>query len=97
MRLHLRTAALSLLLPCYVGAQRVTARDSAWVRRTMASLTLRQKVGQMVWPSVFADYVSTSDSAWMRVRDWIAKDQVGGFTMSVGSPIEMAAKLNAMQ
>ena len=97
MRLRLRTAALTLLLPCYVGAQRVTARDSAWVRRTMASLTLRQKVGQMVWPSVFADYVSTSDSAWMRVHDWIVKDQVGGFTMSVGSPIEMAAKLNAMQ
>ena len=60
-------------------------------------MTLRQKVAQMVWPSVFADYVSTSDSAWHRIDRWIVTDQVGGFTMSVGSPMEMAAKLNAMQ
>lgn len=97
MRHRLRSAALALLLPCLAGAQHPTARDSAWVRRTMASLSLRQKVGQMVWPSVFADYVSTSDSAWKKVRGWIADDQVGGFTMSIGSPMEMAAKLNAMQ
>ena len=97
MRIQLRIAALTLLLPCVVGAQRVTARDSAWVRRTLATLTLRQKVGQMVWPSVFADYVSSSDSAWARVRNWIETDQVGGFTMSIGSPMEMAAKLNDMQ
>ena len=94
---RLRTASFALLLPCLAGAQRVTARDSLWVRKTMASLSLRQKVAQMVWPSVFADYVSTSDSAWMKVRGWIADDQVGGFTMSIGSPMEMAAKLNAMQ
>jgi beta-N-acetylhexosaminidase len=93
----LRTAALALFLPALLTAQRVTARDSAWVRTTLTSLSLRQKVGQMVWPSVFADYVSTTDPAWERVRGWIATDEVGGFTMSIGSPMEMAAKLNAMQ
>ncbi len=97
MRRALRTAALTLVLPGLLTAQRTTARDSAWVRRTLAALTLRQKVGQMVWPSVFGDYVATTDAAWDRVRTWIATDQVGGFTMSIGSPIEMAAKLNAMQ
>ncbi len=93
----LRTIALSVVFPSLLSAQRVTARDSAWVRSTLSRLTLRQKVGQMVWPSVFADYAATSDSAWSRISGWIHSDQVGGFTMSIGSPMEMAAKLNAMQ
>ncbi len=97
MRRLLRTAALTLVLPGLLSAQRASARDSAWARKTFAGLTLRQKVAQMVWPSVFADYVSASDSAWGRLRTWIETDQVGGFTMSIGSPMEMAAKLNAMQ
>ncbi len=98
MRHLLRAVAgFALCAPGLLGAQRATARDSAWASRTLAGLTLRQKVGQMVWPSVFADYVSTSDSAWTRIDRWIRTDQVGGFTMSIGSPIEMGAKLNAMQ
>ncbi|MCC7052594.1 MAG: hypothetical protein IT355_04960 [Gemmatimonadaceae bacterium] len=100
MRRDLRIlAALALLAaPGLLGAQlRTGGRDSAWVQRTLASLTLRQKVGQMVWPSVFADYVATTDTAWARIESWITRDQVGGFTMSIGSPVEMAAKLNAMQ
>jgi beta-N-acetylhexosaminidase len=101
MRFLLRTAAV-LLLPAWLSAQRPagrapSAQDSAWVRRTLASMTLRQRVGQMVWPSVFADYVSSTDSAWAKLSAWIVKDQVGGFTMSIGSPMEMAVKLNAMQ
>ena len=98
MRTFLRTVvATALCVPVLLPAQRAGVRDSAWVRTTLASMSLRQKVGQMVWPSVFADYVSTSDSAWRRINRWIVTDQVGGFTMSIGSPMEMAAKLNAMQ
>ncbi len=99
MRPLLRIAlAIAVGLPGAVCAQRgPTSRDSAWVQRTLSTLTLRQKVGQMVWPSVFADYVSTSDSAWRRLESWVVSDEVGGFTMSIGSPIEMGAKLNAMQ
>ena len=98
MQRLLRTAtALALLAPAFLQAQRAGVRDSTWVRTTLARMTLRQKVGQMVWPSVFADYVSSSDSAWRRIDRWIVTDQVGGFTMSIGSPMEMAAKLNAMQ
>ncbi len=98
MRTVLRTVVVTALcVPGLLPAQRAGARDSAWVRTTLATMSLRQKVGQMVWPSVLADYVSTSDSAWVRINRWIVTDQVGGFTMSVGSPTEMAAKLNAMQ
>ena len=102
MRTSLRRAIAGVVfLPGILSAQRgapvMGSRDSAWVRTTLASMTLRQKVGQMVWPSVFGDYASTSDSAWKKLSTWIVRDQVGGFTMSIGSPMEIAAKLNAMQ
>jgi beta-N-acetylhexosaminidase len=46
---------------------------------------------------VFGDYVSGDSPQWRRLTDYIQREKVGGFTISVGSPIEVAAKLNAMQ
>jgi beta-N-acetylhexosaminidase len=63
----------------------------------MRSMTLREKVAQMVWPSVFGDYVSGDSPQWRRLTQYVQQEKVGGFTISVGSPIELAAKLNALQ
>jgi beta-N-acetylhexosaminidase len=60
-------------------------------------MTLREKVAQMVWPSVFGDYVSGDSPQWRRLTQYVQQEKVGGFTISVGSPIELAAKLNALQ
>jgi beta-N-acetylhexosaminidase len=50
-----------------------------------------------VWPSVYGDFVSGDSPQWRRLTDYIQKEKVGGFTISVGSPTEVAAKLNALQ
>jgi beta-N-acetylhexosaminidase len=63
----------------------------------MATMTLREKAAQIVWPSLYADYTPGDSPQWHRLTDYITKEKVGGFTMSIGSPIEMGAKLNAMQ
>ena len=63
----------------------------------MRSMTLREKVAQLIWPSVFGDYVSGDSPQWRRLTQYVEQDKVGGFTISVGSPIEVAAKLNALQ
>ena len=68
-----------------------------WVDSVLVTLSLREKAAQMVWPTVLGDYVSTDSPQWQRVTRWIRDDRVGGFTMSVGSPMEIATKLNAMQ
>jgi beta-N-acetylhexosaminidase len=49
----------------------------------------------MVW--VLGDYTSNSDSSFAEVRRWIQQDHIGGVSMSLGTPIEVAAKINAMQ
>jgi beta-N-acetylhexosaminidase len=69
----------------------------AWVDRTLASLPLREQVGQMVMVWVLGDYTSTGDASFAEVRRWIERDGIGGVSMSLGSPIEVAAKVNAMQ
>jgi beta-N-acetylhexosaminidase len=75
----------------------LTKPQRQWVDRTLASLSLREQVGQMVMVWVLGDYVATEDSTFAEVRRWIERDRIGGVSMSLGSPIEVAAKLNAMQ
>lgn len=48
-----------------------------------------------VW--VLGDYTSTTDPTFVEARRWIQDDEVGGVVMSLGSPIELAAKINDLQ
>jgi beta-N-acetylhexosaminidase len=71
--------------------------SSRWTDSVLASLSLREKAAQIVWPSVFGDFVSGDSPQWRRLTDYVQEEKVGGFTISVGSPTEVAAKLNALQ
>lgn len=68
-----------------------------WVDSVMATLTLREKAAQIVWPNLYGDYTPHDSPQWRRLTSYIKDQKVGGFLMSVGSPVEIAAKLNAMQ
>src|SRR5918911_1605266 len=72
-------------------------RAADWVDATLARMSLREKAAQMVWPSVWGDYVSADSRQWQLAREWVGAEKVGGLTISVGSPLEIAAKLNALQ
>jgi beta-N-acetylhexosaminidase len=43
------------------------------------------------------NYTAGDSPEWRRVTDNIRREKVGGYTISVGSPTEVASKLNAMQ
>lgn len=75
----------------------LTRLQQRWIDSTFGTLSLRQQVGQMVMMWVLGDYTSTGDPSFAEVRGWITEDGIGGVSMSLGSPIEVAAKLNAMQ
>ncbi len=68
-----------------------------WADSVLATLTLRQKAAQLVWPFTLGDYVPDDAAAWRQVSSWITDQGVGGFIISVGSPLDIAAKLNRMQ
>jgi beta-N-acetylhexosaminidase len=71
--------------------------DADWVDCQLAGMTLREKAAQMVWPQVFGDYVPADAPQWRKISGWITQQHVGGIIMSVGSPLEIALKLNALQ
>ena len=80
-------------------AQAPAARppEDRWADSVLSTLSRREKAAQMVWPTVLGDYASTDSPQWQRLTTQIRDEKVGGFTISVGSPLEIATKLNAMQ
>ncbi|MDQ6886265.1 MAG: beta-N-acetylhexosaminidase [Gemmatimonadota bacterium] len=75
----------------------LSAPQRHWVDSTLASLTLRQRVAQMVWIWVLGDYTNSADSTYADDLQLVADERIGGLTMSFGSPIEVAAKVNSLQ
>src|SRR3989454_1138786 len=63
----------------------------------LAKLTTRQKVAQLVVPWLGGNYMALDDSAFQIATRWIDTLEVGGIIISVGSPYDIAAKLNTLQ
>ena len=71
--------------------------QTRWVDSTLATLSLHDRVSQMVMIWMLGDYSNTRDSSYAEVIRWVEQDHVGGVSMSLGTPIEVAAKLNDLQ
>ncbi|MEO7216673.1 MAG: glycoside hydrolase family 3 N-terminal domain-containing protein, partial [Gemmatimonadaceae bacterium] len=68
-----------------------------WADSVLVTMPLRDRAAQMVWPNIYADYVPADAPSWRRITSYVRDQKVGGILMSIGSPIEMAVKLNALQ
>ena len=91
-------SARRLLGPASPGATTpLSAADQRWVERTLASLTLRGKVGQLIMPWVGGDYAAVGSAEFEQIRKWVQDDGVGGLVLSIGLPLSYAAKLNELQ
>ena len=75
----------------------ISADDRRWIDQTLASLTLRQKIGQLMMPWVGGDYAAIGSPEFEEVRKWVQDDEVGGLVLSIGMPLSYAAKLNELQ
>jgi beta-N-acetylhexosaminidase len=60
-------------------------------------MSIRDRVAQLVWPWVLGDYVPEGSAEWARIRRLVTEQHVGGFIVSVGGPMDIAAKVNALQ
>jgi beta-N-acetylhexosaminidase len=69
----------------------------SWADHALEELTLEEKVGQLLMPWVLGDFAPEGTASHQRVLAFIEKFKVGGLIMSVGTPIEVAAKLNDLQ
>ncbi len=87
---NIHTLKPSLSAPLPAAAER-------WIDTTIAAMSLREQVGQMVFIWILGDYTSSSDTSFILAVERIRKDRIGGVVMSLGSPIEVAEKVNALQ
>jgi beta-N-acetylhexosaminidase len=63
----------------------------------IGSLSVRDKIAQLVMPWVPCSYAAFDDDAFERMQSWVDSLHVGGLIVSVGSPFDVAAKLNRLQ
>ena len=68
-----------------------------WAQRTLARMTLREKVGQLMMPFVLGNFAPEGSETHDRIVNVIEQENVGALIMSVGSPSEVAVKLNDLQ
>jgi beta-N-acetylhexosaminidase len=76
---------------------RGTGGNAGWADSVLATLSLRDKAAQMVWPWVLGDYTAVDNVAWTRVERLIREQKLGGAIISVGGPVDIAVKTNALQ
>jgi beta-N-acetylhexosaminidase len=73
------------------------AADARWADSVLATLTLREKAAQMVWVWTLGDYTATDAPAFTNIERIVRDNQLGGAIVSVGGPLDIAAKTNALQ
>ncbi len=65
-----------------------------WVARTMARMTLDEKVGQLIFSSINASYLSTDSDEFERLRHLVRDLKVGGFHVFGGAEAFPQVMLN---
>jgi len=63
----------------------------------LSQLSVRDKIAQLVMPWIPGTYASVDDPEFVRMLAWVDSLHVGGVLISVGSPLDIAAKLNDLQ
>jgi len=101
-RLIAVASIMFLVAGCATAGARASATPSgrtvaAWADSVIASLSVRDRAAQLVWPWVLGDYVPEGSAEWTRIRRLVTEQHVGGFIVSVGGPIDIATKINALQ
>ena len=79
------------------GTRPLDGEALMWVDETLASLTLRQQVAQLVIQWLPGSYASTSSPEFLEWAGWVEDDQIGGIYLSIGLPHSYAAKINELQ
>ncbi len=75
----------------------LTVADSLTVEHLIDSMPLRAKVAQLVMPWVLGNYAALDDSLYSINQRWVDSLEVGGIISSIGTPTDVAMKLNRLQ
>jgi beta-glucosidase-like glycosyl hydrolase len=97
MRAHKLVLILAVLSCRPPGPRPPAAVTHPSIDALLGSLTTRQKVAQLVTPFLAGGYAAVDDSVFQLAARWVDSLEVGGIYISVGSPTDVASKLNLLQ
>ncbi len=67
------------------------------VDELLAGMSVRDRIAQLVVPWIPGTYAAYDDDGFARAETWVDSLHVGGLIVSIGSPLDIAAKLNRLQ
>jgi beta-N-acetylhexosaminidase len=109
MNRHLLTALLALLAavscsPAYVRPPveplppvSLSMPDETWVQQTLARMSLEERVGQMLMAHVPGSFENVRGPVMREAFQLIDDVHIGGFIVGIGTPLDVAARLNELQ
>jgi beta-glucosidase-like glycosyl hydrolase/CubicO group peptidase (beta-lactamase class C family) len=96
----MKRAALSLLLTSIACAGRSTEPkpdEPSWTERTLSTLSLEEKVGQLIYPRAYGVFANETDPAFRKLLDAVREGRAGGAVLFLGDPFATAALANRLQ
>lgn len=103
-RRHIAAWLVALaVLPPAAPAEAQSTREpqvnaaTVWADSVLATLSLQQKAAQMVWVWTLGDYSAADAPSFLNMQRLIRDHELGGAIVSVGGPLDIAAKTNALQ
>ncbi|HEX8264635.1 MAG TPA: glycoside hydrolase family 3 N-terminal domain-containing protein [Pyrinomonadaceae bacterium] len=77
--------------------QKPDKKAENWVEKTLKSLTLREKIGQMVMVRMSGEFQNWNDPRFLELRRHIEENHLGGFILFRGEANSIAALTNELQ
>ncbi|CAN5488356.1 hypothetical protein BH10BAC5_BH10BAC5_26520 [soil metagenome] len=72
-------------------------RNSQWVEQKLASMTLREKIAQMIISNSFGYALDKNSKDYKKLRSLVTNSKIGGFIFFQGRSIEEAELINDLQ
>jgi beta-glucosidase-like glycosyl hydrolase/CubicO group peptidase (beta-lactamase class C family) len=100
MKLHREAAICLVLSSACAGTREPVPRpdsDHSWAEETLLSLTLEEKVGQLIYPRTNGLFVSEGEAGFRALLAAAREGRIGGLVFFRGDPFETAATANRLQ
>jgi beta-N-acetylhexosaminidase len=76
---------------------KIESPDQSWVEKTLAGLTLREKIGQLIQVRVRGEFLNRQSPAFQELIEEIHQCRIGGVVLFTGNIYESAILLNELQ
>ncbi len=63
----------------------------------LEGLSLREKIGQLIMPRILGDFAPEGSDSFEQITRYVDEAEIGGVIVSVGTPLDVATKLNVLQ